>query len=497
MKLSVNVLMNRVFHTHERDARDYLLAMVVSLVLQVKGAGRLVNNSIPIKKGHEVELTIDNLSHDGQGVGRYQGFTIFVPQAVPGEQVLVRVISVQKNYARALLVEVKTPSAKRCSPQCPVFADCGGCQLQHIPYQEQLDFKRQVVVDALERISKIKGALVHPTLGMENPWHYRNKAQIPLGQRGKKVVAGFYAPHSHRIIDTPACQIQHPWTNQILKVLRQLIKKYRLSVYDENTGQGLLRHLFIRTGERTGEVMVVLVINGTQLPKGKKIAQELMEVMPQVVSFGISINTRQTSLVLGERVRLLAGKKSLTDYIGPFSFEISARSFFQVNPLQTEVLYNKAVEYAGLTGGETVIDAYCGIGTISLFLAQKADLVIGVETVSAAIRDAKNNARRNKVKNVDFICGDVEQVLPDLRERGVSPEVIVVDPPRKGCAPSALNTFARMQPERIVYVSCNPTTLARDLAYLADRGYKTVEAQPVDMFPQTAHVETVALMSRL
>ncbi len=447
---------------------------------------------VPVRKGQEIEVVIENLSHDGQGVGRYQGFTVFVPLAVPGDRVRARIISVQKNYARGLLAEVLSPSAIRCTPACGIFAACGGCQLQHLPYREQLEFKRRLVVESLTRIGKLQGVTVHPTLGMEDPWHYRNKAQIPLGQKGKKIIAGFYAPGSHRIVDMPeGCRIQHPVTNRILAELRRLIVKYRLSTYSEETGTGLLRHLFVRVGKRTGEAMVVLVINGTQLPKGKDLARELMEAVPQVVSFWLSFNTRQTNLVFGDRFRHLAGKEALTDYIGPFRFDISPRSFFQVNPDQTEVLYSKAVEYAGLTGRETVVDAYCGIGTISLFLAQRAQMVVGIEAVAEAIRDAKANARRNGVKNIDFIAGEVERVLPDLWERGLRPDVIVLDPPRKGCAPTALDTFARMRPDRIVYVSCNPTTLARDLGYLAQRGYEIREVQPVDMFPQTAHVECV------
>jgi 23S rRNA (uracil1939-C5)-methyltransferase len=454
--------------------------------------------AVPVRKGQVIELTIDNLSHDGQGVGRYQGFTIFVPQSVPGDRVQAEIISVQKNYAWGMITYIIAPSPVRTEPACGIFTACGGCQLQHLPYHEQLEFKRRVVVESLNRIGKLRGVTVHPTLGMEEPWHYRNKAQIPLGKKGKKIVAGFYAPGSHRIIDMPdGCSIQHPVTNKILAEVRRLIAKYRLTIYSEDSGTGLLRHLFVRVGERTGEAMVILVINGTQLPKGKAIARELMEAVPQVVSFGISINTRQTNLVLGDKFRLLAGKETITDYIGPFRFDISARSFFQVNPVQTEVLYNKTVEYAALTGREEVVDAYCGIGTISLFLARKAELVVGIENVAEAIRDARANARRNGVANVDFITGDVERVLPDLWERGFHPDVIVLDPPRKGCAPSALDTFARMQPDRIVYVSCNPATLARDLAHLAHRGYEVQEVQPVDMFPQTSHVECIVGIRRI
>lgn len=456
-----------------------------------------MSRAVPVRKGQEIELAIDSLSHDGQGVGRYQGFAIFVPHAVPGDQIRAEIITVQKNYARGLITKIIASSASRVNPACSIFPACGGCQLQHLSYQEQLEFKRQVVVEALARIGKLKGITVHRTLGMEEPWHYRNKAQIPLGRKGKEIVAGFYAPRSHRIIDMPeGCKIQDSLINKVLAEVRRLIVKHNLTTYSEETHSGLLRHLFVRVGRVTGEAMVVLVINATQLPRGKAIAQELMEAVPQVVSFGISINTRRTNLVLGDKFRLLAGKKSLTDYIGPFRFDISARSFFQVNPVQTEVLYNKAVEYAALTGREEVVDAYCGIGTISLFLAQKARLVVGIETVEAAIRDARANARRNGVDNIDFITGDVERVLPELWEQGFRPDVIVLDPPRKGCAPSALDTFARMQPDRIVYVSCNPTTLARDLGYLAQRGYQVREVQPVDMFPQTAHVETIARIQR-
>ena len=454
-------------------------------------------NTIPVQKGDQIELTIGDLSHDGQGVGHYQGFTIFVPQALPGERVQVKIISTQKAYARGLVERPLLPASNRQTPVCNVFGKCGGCQLQHLPYQDQLAFKQRVVEQSLARIGKIKGATVHSTLGMENPWNYRNKAEIPFGFSGGKTVAGFYAPRSHQIIDIPGCHIQHSLINQVFEAVRDLVQKHQLSTYNEKTGKGLLRHLFARVAVHTGEVMVVLVGNGTKLPNEGPLVSELQKMVPQITSVGLSINTGKTNGVLGNKFRLLAGKEYLTDYIGPFAFDISHRSFFQVNPTQTEVLYNKVLEYAQLAGAEEVVDAYCGVGTIALFLSQRAKGVIGIETVSAAVADAERNAQRNGVDNVKFMSGAVEEVLPQLLKKGYRPDVIVTDPPRKGCAASALDTFVHMQPRRIVYVSCNPTTLARDLGYLAERGYETVEVQPVDMFPQTSHIECVTLMSRV
>ncbi|MCL5045533.1 MAG: 23S rRNA (uracil(1939)-C(5))-methyltransferase RlmD [Actinobacteria bacterium] len=401
-----------------------------------------------------------------------------------------------------------------------MYEPCGGCQLQHVDYARQLELKAQLVRDALDRIGKLSELKVHPTLGAAHPWYYRNKAQFPVGmafgghgnaaagtnEAQPRVVAGCYARGTHRIIDTDECYIQHPTNNAILTQARRLIEKYGLAVYDETTGRGLVRHVLARVGTKTAEAMAVIVTNGRSIPRGSEFARELMASVPGLVSVVQNVNTRRTNVILGEETRLLAGRETIEDRIGDLRFKISARSFFQVNPEQTETLYGKALEYAGLTGAETVIDAYCGIGTITLSMARRAEVlarrgghpaerVYGIEEVPEAIEDARENAELNGITNVEFLAGRVEEVAPELYARGVRAEVVVVDPPRKGCEPGVLEAFVSMAPSRIVYVSCNPATLARDLAYLDERGYRTEEVQPVDMFPHTAHVECVALIS--
>jgi len=450
---------------------------------------------VPVRRGEAIELEITGLAHGGDGVGRHAGFTIFVPQAVPGDTLRVRITEVKKNYARGEAAAILTPSPERAEPLCPVYAECGGCQLQHINYPAQLAYKQKQVEDALRRIGGLKEVTVRPVIGMTEPWYYRNKAQAPVGAANGELIAGAYAKGTHRIVSLPECRIQHNLNNKVLTVARQVLTEYKIPAYDETSGEGIIRHLIARTAARTGAALLMLVTNGPSLPRGREIAAEIMARVPELVGVSQNINPERTNVILGRETKCLAGQGTLTDYIGPFAFAISPASFFQVNPVQTEVLYAKAVEYAGLTGQETVIDAYCGIGTISLFLAQRAKQVYGIEVVAAAIEDARENARRNGVENVEFIAGEVEAVLPQLYEQGVRPEVVVVDPPRAGCAESVLNVFAAMQPKRIVYVSCNPGSLARDLAILAGLGYETKEVQPVDMFPQTSHVESIVLMT--
>jgi len=451
----------------------------------------------PVKAGATYNIEITGLGHSGEGVGRYQDFTVFVPGALPGELVTAQITEVKKNYAKGRLLTVDRPSSDRVNPPCGIYDRCGGCQLQHLSYPAQLAAKRQRVIDALTRIGKLDNVIVHPTLGAENPWHYRNKMQFPVGTAGSEVVIGCFAQGTHQIIDTDNCLIQAEANNTIARTVRGIIKDLGISTYDELTGQGLVRHVLGRVGTATGEVMVVLVTNGRALPKKEEIINRLREGIPHLASVVQNVNTKKTNVILGEETILLWGKETITDRLGDFIFNISALSFFQVNTKQAEVLYNKAVEYANLTGQETVIDAYCGTGTISLFLAKKAKKVYGIEVVEAAIRDAERNAADNNVNNVEFIVGDAVEVMPRLFKAGIRPEVIVVDPPRAGCDRKVLETFAAMQPERIVYVSCNPSSLARDLAVLTELGYVTREVQPVDMFPQTFHVECVTLMSRV
>lgn len=450
----------------------------------------------PVRPGQSIEVAIHGLGHDGEGVGRYEGLTVFVPGGAPGDRLAVRVIEVKKSYARASLERVVEPSPHRVTPSCPVVGECGGCQLQHIAYDAQLDLKRQQVVDALERVGKLTDVTVHPTLGMEEPRSYRNKAQFPVGYRAGRVVAGFFAPGTHRIVDIDQCEIQHPLGNQIMQEVKALARIYGVRIYDERTHTGILRHIVARVGRGTGEGMAVLVTNGREFPHGEEIAAGLMERIPGLVSVVQNINPIQTNVILGRESRVLAGKEHITDYIGDLKFNISPVSFFQVNPAQTEVLYGTALAYAGLTGKETVLDIYCGIGTISLFLAKQAREVIGIEWVREAVADARENAERNGVSNVRFITGDAAVEVPRLAEEGVRADVIVLDPPRKGSDEPVLEAMARVRPERIVYVSCNPASLARDLGRLQALGYRTLEVQPVDMFPQTAHVECVARLVR-
>ncbi|WHX49983.1 23S rRNA (uracil(1939)-C(5))-methyltransferase RlmD [Paenibacillus woosongensis] len=471
---------------------------------------------LPVSKNDEVVIDIIGMNHDGEGVGRADGYTLFVAGALPGEKVLVKVLKTKKQYGYAKLLELREASPDRVAPPCGIYDKCGGCQLQHWSYAGQLAWKRQHVVDALERIGKLRvaaegdagavlggdgasegaahgdeGIVVLPTLGMAEPWRYRNKAQVPIGVTDGALVGGFYARGSHRIVDMETCLIQHEHNDDVVTRVKAIGSELGITAYDEETGRGLLRHVVVKKAFHTGEMMLVLVTNGQDIPHVEAWVGLIREQLPQVVSICQNINTKQTNVIFGDETRVLWGRDVIYDYIGDVQFAISARSFYQVNPVQTEVLYSKTVEYAGLTGRETVIDAYCGIGTISLFLAQHAERVYGVEIVKEAIDDARSNAELNGMKHVTFEVGASEDVIPRWKEQGIQADVIVVDPPRKGCDPRLLETILEMKPERVVYVSCNPSTLARDLRILEDGGYRTLEVQPVDMFPHTVHVECV------
>lgn len=450
----------------------------------------------PVTAGSRYTVEIIGLGHSGEGVGRFQDFTIFVPQALPGEVVEVQVSEVKKNYAKAKLTGVKQASAERVEPLCSVYQSCGGCQLQHLSYAGQLNAKRQQVVDAVTRIGKLADVVVHPTMGAANPWYYRNKMQFPVGKAGGKVAVGCYSQGTHAIINTENCCIQHAVNNTIADQVRRIVTEFNIPTYDERTGEGVIRHVMGRVGTATGEVMVALVTAVDKLPSQEKVIAALRQAIPGLTSIVQNVNPKRGNIIMGETTRTIWGKDTITDKLGNLTFHISARSFFQVNTEQTVLLYGKAVEYAGLTGQETVIDAYCGTGTITLFLAGQAAKVYGIEIVKPAIADAWQNAQTNKIENVEFIAGDAVEVMPELYRNGVRPEVIVVDPPRAGCEPKVLETFVKMKPERIVYVSCNPASLARDLAILAEQGYQTMEIQPVDMFPHTHHVECVAKLIR-
>lgn len=450
---------------------------------------------IPVKAGKEYDVKINSLGSSGEGVGKYEGFTVFVSGALPKELVRVRICEVKKSYASAKLVKILEQSPDRVEPQCPIYKECGGCQLQHVSYEGQLHLKQQQVQDAMERIGHQADINVLPTIGAETPWNYRNKVAFPVGREKDKTIIGCFAQGSHKIIDASSCLIQDKENNAAINAVREVMDKLGIPVYNEDRHAGVMRHVIARTGIK-GQLMVVLVTAVKELRAEKEIIKMLRSRLPNMVSLQQNIQTYRNNVILGRETKVLWGRPTIKAQLGKFVFNVSARSFFQVNTKQAEVLYAKALEYAQLTGSETVIDAYCGTGTISLYLAQKARKVYGVEIVSPAIRDAEKNARENNVRNAEFIVGDCTKVMPRLYKQGVRPDVVVVDPPRAGCTEQVLKTFVEMQPKRIVYVSCNPATLARDVEILAKMGYKAEKVQPVDMFGQTSHVETVCLLSR-
>jgi 23S rRNA (uracil1939-C5)-methyltransferase len=447
-----------------------------------------------VQPGQLIELEVTGQAHDGAGVGKYEGFAVFVPLTVPGETVRVRIESVKKNYARGKLLELVQAHPDRIEPVCPVYEACGSCQSQHLSYEAQLKHKRQQVADHFKRIGGMDDVLIHPVLGMSDPWRYRNKAQVPFGERQGKVVAGFYSPGSHNIIDMESCVIQHELNDAAIRFVKAQAEELGIPIYNEQKHAGVLRHVMVRIGSNTGEMMIVLVTNGESLPKRKELVKRLVVAFPQLTSLVQNINSKRTNVILGPKNKRLWGKEVIHDTIGDVKFAISPHSFYQVNTSQTKVLYDQVLRYAALTGNETVIDAYCGIGTIALYLAKHAKQVYGVEIVPEAIRDAKANARLNGITHAHFAVGAAEQVMPKWLEDGIKPDVVIVDPPRKGCDPMLLKTVADMRPERLVYVSCNSATLARDAKLLLERGYRVQEVQPVDMFPQTGHVECCALL---
>lgn len=466
---------------------------------------------IPIEKNKEYILYINGMGYEGEGVGKIEDFTIFVPEALIGEKVRVKIVKVNKNFAFGKLIDVVEKSKYRTEPICNIYKRCGGCQLQHFSYEAQLRFKKQRVEDCIKRIGKLKikefdfknnigndfqedGITIHDTVGMNNPYRYRNKVQLPIGEKDGEVKIGFYAQRSHEIIHMDSCDIQDETADKVVELIKEWIKKYNIKTYNEEEHNGIVRHIMVRKAFKTDEVMVVVVTKTKELPYKDELIDLICANIKGIKSIIQNVNEKKTNVILGQYCETLWGKDTISDYIGNFKFNISPLSFFQVNPIQTEVLYGKALEYAHLTGNEIVFDAYCGTGTISLFLSQKAKKVYGVEIVPEAIENARVNSKENNVKNVEFIVGQSESVIPELIVGGIKADVVVVDPPRKGCERVLLESIAKMEPKRIVYVSCDPGTLARDLAILNELGYKTLEIQPVDMFPQTAHIENVALV---
>lgn len=450
-----------------------------------------------MRKDDLITVTIEDLSSEGLGVGHYDGMAFFIKDTVIGDVAEAKIMKLKKTYGYARLTRLITPSPDRIAARCPVARQCGGCQIQAMSYPAQLRFKEAKVRNNLVRIGKFEHPPMELIIGMEEPFRYRNKAQFPVGMsKDGRIIAGFYAGRTHAIIECEDCLLGVEENRVILDLVLEHMKEYHIRPYEELTGKGLVRHVMIRKGFATGAVMVCLIVNGDSLPHADALVERLRTIRG-MASITLNINREQTNVIMGREIKLLWGQPYIEDTIGNVRFRISPLSFYQVNPLQTEKLYNKALEYAGLTGEETVWDLYCGIGTISLFLAQRAKQVYGVEIVPAAIEDAKANAALNGMTNAEFFVGKAEEVLPEKYEKeGITADVIVVDPPRKGCEESVLATMIQMAPKRIVYVSCDSATLARDLKYLCHHGYELTRCCPTDMFGNSVHVETVCLLSR-
>ena len=460
-----------------------------------------------MNKNEIVIVEITDIGVSGEGIGHVDGYTLFIKDAIIGDVVEAKVMKAKKNYGYARLMQVIQPSSDRVEPKCAYARKCGGCQIQEMSYERQLAFKEQKIRGNLERIGGFAeeeiNRVMEPVVGMEHPFGYRNKAQFPFGtDREGNPITGFYAGRTHDIIANTDCALGVEQNQEILELILQYMKEYHIAAYDEKTGKGLLRHALIRYGFKTKEIMVCLVVNGKKLPHGEKLIEKLTK-LKGMTSITISPNNRRDNVIMGDSYEMLWGQGYITDYIGNVKYQISPLSFYQVNPVQTEKLYGLALEYADLKGNETVWDLYCGIGTISLFLAQKAKQVYGVEIVPQAIDDAKQNAQINAIENAEFFVGKAEEVLPEYyknyaREHhgeNAHADVIVVDPPRKGCDETLLETIVKMQPEKVVYVSCDSATLARDLKYLCANGYEMKIVRGVDQFPNTVHIETVCLLS--
>lgn len=461
-----------------------------------------------MKKNDTAVVKIEDIGINGEGIGKADGYTLFIKDTVMGDLVEVKVMKAKKNYGYAKLLRVIEPSKNRVEAKCPVAKQCGGCQIQEMDYQEQLQFKQKKVIGNLERIGgfapEVLEKITQPVCGMDEPFHYRNKAQFPIGtDKDGKAVAGFYAGRTHQIIPNTDCALGVSQNQQILEEILSVMNENHIPAYNEQDCSGLVRHILIRYGFTTKEIMVCFVINGDNLPCADKFVDKLSQI-EGMRSITFSKNKENTNVIMGKEIEVLWGDGYITDYIGNVKYQISPLSFYQVNPVQTEKLYKYALEYAGLTGEETVWDLYCGIGTISLFLAQKAEQVYGVEIVPQAIEDAKQNAELNDMKNAEFFVGKAEEILPAYYEnyakehpgQQAHADVIVVDPPRKGCEEALLETMVKMQPDRIVYVSCDSATLARDLKYLCGEGYALEKVQVVDQFPNTVHTECVTLLQR-
>ncbi len=449
-----------------------------------------------IKEKQQFPLTIKRLGINGEGVGYFKKQVVFVPGALPGEEVVVEVTKAHPKYAEAIVKKVRKRSEHRVKAPCIVYEQCGGCQLQHLEYSQQLKEKRDILIQALERHTrfKIEEMDIRETIGMDNPWHYRNKSQFQLGEDHGKVIAGMYSIDSHRLINIPECIVQQPVTNKVTNVVKQILADFKVPIYNEKTRKGIVRTIVTRVGVETGQVQIMLVTAKKELPRKDVIISEIKKRLPEVVSIMQNINPKKTSIILGDETIHLSGENIVEERLEEFTYELSARAFFQLNPVQTVKLYNQVKEAAGLTGKEKIVDAYCGVGTIGLWLADGAEEIRGMDIIPEGIEDAKKNAKKHGVGNAHYFTGKAEELMPKWVKEGWQPDVVVVDPPRTGCDSKFLETILKVNPKKFVYVSCNPSTLAKDLQVLSSK-YKVEYLQPVDMFPQTAHVEAVALLT--
>lgn len=451
-----------------------------------------------VEKNKQYTVKITDIASDGNGVGAIDGFRVFVPMTAVGDVAEVLIVKVLSHYAIGRCMEIKELSPSRCEPPCPVYKRCGGCHLQHISYPAQLDVKRGFINSAMRRIGGFEGFECDDMLGMETPYRYRNKCIFPIGQdKDGDTVSGFYARRSHDIIPVSDCLMASEIASKITETFVSFMTEYNISVYDEVMHKGLVRRIFIREARHTGEIMVVVSVNGKTIPHEEILTERFTSVSGNIVSVYVNINTEKNNSALGRKNRLIYGKEVINDTLCGINFKISPNSFYQINPIMTEKLYGRALEYADITAEDTVLDVYCGIGTISLAAAQKSKKTIGIEIVEQAVKNARENAKDNGIENAEFFADSAEAAVPKLIESGMKPDIVIIDPPRKGSDEVTLNAILKAQPKRIVYVSCNPSTLARDTRYLADNGYFPTKCTGVDMFPNTSHVETVVLMTKV
>ncbi len=453
------------------------------------------HTEVRLRVGQPVTLSIRSLGINGEGIGYYKRKLVFVPGALPGEVVRAEITDVKPNYATARLISISERSLSRVASPCPVYAECGGCSLQHLDYQAQLVGKRELVKEALQKYAGLSNPPVAPTIGMEHPWGYRNKAQFQVGRKDGKLIVGLYKPGSHELVDLEQCQIQHQATNEIVATAREVIEQLGIPVYDERKRTGVIRTIVARVAFATGETQLTLVTATPKIPHEKELILELRYRLPSLVSLVQNINPKKTSLVFGETTRVLWGKPAIAERLGELSFDLSARAFFQLNPEQTHKLYEEVKQAAALSGGELVLDLYCGTGTIALWLAPYAKEVRGIELIPEAVDDARANAAANGITNASFHIGRAEVLMPQWAKQGIRPDVVVVDPPRTGLDASLIDSLLAVCPAKIVYVSCNPSTLAKDIKRLLAR-YDLVKVQPLDMFPHTPHVESCSLLVR-